>query len=388
VNSTSRRRRRRSELAIDRLRRRHPNAPAIDRFLSRHDVPVVEGSHCTFLYRGDASAVNLRHWIFGLPSTQAFHRLDDTDLWYLVMELPEGSRVEYKLEITEGETTRLIRDPLNPKEAHDPFGSNSVAHATGYCVPEWTEPDPQARQGVLQDRMFHSRALGGTRPVSIYLPARFRPSRRYPLLVVHDGSDYLAFSHLKTVLDNLIHRLEIPALVAVLSQPGDRLREYGADERHARYLTEELVPALENELPLMASPAGRCLMGASFGAVAALHAAWKHPGFYGRLLLQSGSFAFTDIGEHQRGPVFDPVVEFVNEFRGAPEAISRKVYVSCGMYESLIYENRSLLPLLQRTGMEIRYTEARDGHNWENWRDRLREGLSWLFPGPLWMIYE
>ena len=34
------------------------------------------------------------------------------------------------------------------------------------------------------------------------------------------------------------------------------------------------------------------------------------------------------------------------------------------------------------------YEEARDGHNWENWRDRLRSGLSWLFPGPLWMVYE
>ena len=33
--------------------------------------------------------------------------------------------------------------------------------------------------------------------------------------------------------------------------------------------------------------------------------------------------------------------------------------------------------------MEVRFVEARDGHNWENWRDRLREGLSWLFPGPL-----
>ena len=48
----------------------------------------------------------------------------------------------------------------------------------------------------------------------------------------------------------------------------------------------------------------------------------------------------------------------------------------------------SLVPLLQSTGMAVRYTEARDGHNWENWRDRLREGLSWLFPGPLWMVYE
>ena len=71
-----------------------------------------------------------------------------------------------------------------------------------------------------------------------------------------------------------------------------------------------------------------------------------------------------------------------------PERVSERVYVSCGIYESLIYENRSLVPLLQGTGMEVRYEEARDGHNWENWRDRLRAALSWLFPGPLWMVYE
>jgi len=46
------------------------------------------------------------------------------------------------------------------------------------------------------------------------------------------------------------------------------------------------------------------------------------------------------------------------------------------------------VPLLTSTGMEVRYVEARDGHNWENWRDRLRAGLAWLFPGPIGMIYE
>ncbi len=50
--------------------------------------------------------------------------------------------------------------------------------------------------------------------------------------------------------------------------------------------------------------------------------------------------------------------------------------------------NRSMVPLFQSTGARARFAEARDGHNWECWRDRLREGLSWLFPGPLWMVYE
>jgi enterochelin esterase family protein len=138
----------------------------------------------------------------------------------------------------------------------------------------------------------------------------------------------------------------------------------------------------------MRRPGTRGLMGASFGAVASLSAAWRHPGVFGRLLLQSGSFAFADIGYHNRGPAFDPVAEFVNEFRARPGHPSEKIFVSCGIFESLIYENRSLVPLLQSTGMDVRYVEARDGHNWENWRDRLREGLSWLFPGPLWMVYE
>jgi len=205
---------------------------------------------------------------------------------------------------------------------------------------------------------------------------------------VHDGIDYLRFASLKVVLDNLIHRLEIPELIVALTEPRERLEEYAASDRHARFLVDELVPLLERELPLQAVPEGRGVVGASLGGVAALHAAVARPGFFGRLLLQSGSFAFTDIGEPDGGPVVGAVAAFVNRFRRSPVAISQKLFVSCGMYESLIYENRSLVPVLQRVPMEVRYVEARDGHNWENWRDRLREGLSWLFPGPLWMVYE
>ena len=113
-----------------------------------------------------------------------------------------------------------------------------------------------------------------------------------------------------------------------------------------------------------------------------------YPGQFGRLLLQSGSFAFTDIGPSRRGPAFEPVVDFVNGFRDAPARISERIFLSCGVYESLIYENRSLVPILQSTGMDVRYVESFDGHNWENWRDRLRAGLSFLYPGPLWMVYE
>ncbi|MEJ2540223.1 MAG: alpha/beta hydrolase-fold protein [Gemmatimonadota bacterium] len=365
-----------------------PTAAEVDAFLDRHDVPIVEGRRVTFLYRGEADTVRLRHWIYGLDTVDGLTRIPGSDLWYLVMELPEGSRVEYKFERVQGQDVQWMEDPLNPHRAMDPFGANSVAHGEGYRVPDWTRPDPAAPQGTLEDRLFRSKALGGSRRVTVYRPYRFRETRRYPLLLVHDGGDYLRFSALQTVLDNLIHRLEIPGLVAALMHPPDRMEQYRDNEAHARYLTHELVPRLESELPLLSEPEGRCLMGASLGAVASLATAVRYPGFYGNLLLQSGSFAFSDIGRHQRGPVFDPIADFVNRYRRAPAAVSRRVFLSCGVYESLIYENRSLVPLLQGTGMDVRYVEAPDGHNWENWRDRLREGLSWLFPGPLWLVYE
>jgi hypothetical protein len=114
-----------------------------------------------------------------------------------------------------------------------------------------------------------------------------------------------------------------------------------------------------------------------------------HRIFDGSLLLQSGSFVFTDIGhDHGGGPPFEPVVRFVNRYRAAPRRVADRVFVSCGVYEPLIVRNRSMVPVFEAAGMTVRYVEARDGHSWENWRDRMRDGLSWIFPGPQKFFYE
>ncbi len=363
-------------------------AAAIDALVAANDFPLVDPTGVTFVYRGEADKVLLRCFIHGLPTAQELQRIADTDLWLLRIDLPVNSRIEYKFELVRGEHGEWITDPFNPVKAADPFGANSVCQGYGYERPEWTLRDAASRQGALDEVHVSSAALDSARRLIVYLPARFRRTRRYPLLLVHDGEDYLRFADIKIVLDNLIHRLEIPPMIVCLSQSPDRLTEYAGHEAHARFLTEEVLASMRARYPLIDEPAARGLMGASFGGVASLYTAWRYPGFYDRLLLQSGSFAFSDIGTHRRGPVFDPVVAFVNEFRGRPGKPASRMYLSCGIYESLIYENRSLVPLLNEQGIQVRFEEVRDGHNWQNWRDRLRTGLSWLFPGPLWMVYE
>jgi enterochelin esterase family protein len=365
-----------------------PDETAITDFVEHNAFPLAEAPFYTFVFRGAADEVRLRHWIFGLPTSQPFTRLGATDLWYRTVEIPDDSRVEYKIEVVRHGKVEWHSDALNPLWARDPFGSNSVLAARGYEEPSWAVEDTDGSGGTIEDLVIESEAFGGARHVSVYRPAGYRDTRRYPLLVVHDGPEYVEYSRLSTVLDRLTEALEIPAMVVALVPPADRMVEYAADERHARFIAEELLPRLEIQYSLRRGAHWRGLMGASLGAVAAFDTARRYPDRFGRLLLQSGSFAFTDIGEGERGSVLEPVVRMMNAYRESPTRIVEQAFVSVGVYEPLVSENRALVPVLRSTGMEVQFAEARDGHNWENWRDRLRDGLTWLFPGPLWMVYE
>jgi len=256
-----------------------------------------------------------------------------------------------------------------------------VCFTFGYTTPEWTAPDPDAAPGELTELFVESPALQRDCRVSLYLPAQFRRDAAHQLLVVHDGGDFLQYAAAKVVLDNLIHRREIAPPIAAFLHPRDRLVEYANSASHARFLTNELLPHLQTEFPLVRNRSGRALLGASFGAIAALSTAYSSARTYGSLVLMSGSFVFAEGGtDHGGGPEFDPVVQFVNRYRARPRHVAERLFVSCGLYEPLIIANRSIVPIFESTGMRVRYVEARDAHTWENWRDRLRDALSWVVP--------
>lgn len=369
-------------LAINRLPREMKiDGTTVDQFLAAHEVPVVEGRFCTFLYRGEAERVCLTQRIVGLPDRLPMRRLPDTDLWYVILEVPEGSRIDYQLEVRRDGRTECHNDPLNPNLSYSPVGDSSVCLGSGYVTPDWTVPDPAVPAGQLTDLVVQSHALGYDCPVTLYLPAGFTPTGAYPLLVVHDGGDFLRYSGAKTVLDNLIHRGRTAETVAAFLHPKDRLSEYADSAEYAEFLTRELLPLLESELPLAGKPSARCLLGSSFGAIASLSTARRFPDTYGSLALLSGSFVFTSGGEpHGGGPVFDPVVRFVDDYRKRPTKVADRLFVSCGAFEPLIVRQRPMLAAFRSAGMSVRYVEANDGHSWVNWRDRLGDALSWVNP--------
>jgi enterochelin esterase family protein len=353
-----------------------------DRVRQGGAFPIVTPETCTFVYCGPVISVRLVHFGVGFPDDLSFSPVGESGWWLLALAVPEGSRLEYKLEVVDSFGTRLVEDPLNPTVASHPFGANSVCEAYGYVVPGWAVPDPDVAGGEVVDFELDSSAFGRRITASVYLPTGFSASTetRYPLLIVHDGGDYLSYAGARIVLDNLIGRGDLAPIVAAFLHPGERLVEYADDPRHTTFVASELVPALEAAYPLVGTSGARCLMGCSFGAVASLSAAWRAPTLFGRLLCQSGSFAGAGHDCRPRPePLWQPVRRFVQEFLAEPTLVAERVFLSCGTYESLICENRGLVPALERTGATVRFVESPDGHNWACWRDSLGIALPWLF---------
>src|SRR5262249_57059110 len=117
--------------------------------------------------------------------------------------------------------------------------------------------------GSLVELTVPSGGLRRACRVALHRPARFRRIASYPLLIVHDGGDYLKYAAAQTVLDNLIHRLDVAETIVAFVYPGDRLVEYANSAAHARYLTAQLVPRPEAEFPPARGPAPQGPMGAS-----------------------------------------------------------------------------------------------------------------------------
>jgi enterochelin esterase family protein len=357
-----------------------PTPRRIRNFVSRERFPLVDRDAITFIFSGEVEAVYLHHFMRGLPSGLAFTRVDGTCLWHLRLPVPPDSRFEYKFDVVQNGHGTWINDPLNPVHATDPFGTNSVGTSYDYSEPLWTRPDPETPPGRIEWMPIESRAFAETRTVGIYLPTGFADDRSYPIVILHDGKDFVDHAGLTTVLDNLIHRGDVPSFIAVLTQPGERNGEYTGDPRHADFLTEEVLPAIRQRFPTRTGPENCVLMGSSLGAVASLATAFRHPGTYGALALMSGSFIFDRTLLEARDPLFERVAELVDAMRADPARLPRRVFVSCGVYEGLISENRTMARFLAEQGIDVRFLETRDAHHWQNWRDQLHAALSWTLP--------
>ena len=351
---------------------------ALQLFIDENQFPLVESGWVTLAWRGQATNVTLLQWIGGGVDRSQFTHIPDTQLWLLRLPVKDEGRFEYKLAVLQGTDEHWILDPLNTAKAGDPFGENSVCKTHGYERPEWSR-DLGAPVGEIRPLSITSTVFEETRDERVYLPAGYDPELEYPLVIIHDGEDFVTYAHLRVSLDNLIEAGDIPPIVAALVQTRDRMGEYARGRRHARYLVNDLLPELNKQYSLSQKSDGRILLGASLGAVVSLATVFRYPGVFGGVLLHSGSFILDDKKlEGRPHPVFNRIARLVQAFKRAPSMPALRAYVSVGELEGLASENAELANLLKDNGVDVQFKSAWDGHHWHNWRNQLRDGLVWV----------
>jgi len=174
-------------------------------------------------------------------------------------------------------------------------------------------PDSQRQEGVPQGTVtkheWKSTIFDGTtRDYWVYVPAQYKADEPARVMVFQDGHAYVhdtGLFRVPVVLDNLIHRGELPPIVAIFINPGHRdpkpaLSAFQANNRsfeydtlsdqYARFLLEEILPEVGKSYNLSDKPEHRAICGLSSGGICSFTVAWERPDAFGKVLSHIGSF--------------------------------------------------------------------------------------------------
>ena len=285
--------------------------------------------------------------------------------------------MEYRLELRHPDGgVEEVCDPANPLRAPGAFGDKSVLEFAGYRPPAWL--DAPVLPGAETELPVPSRYLRAEVAVRLWAPADAGPGRaaaaagraRRPGVRRAVRPD-----HVRGGDDR--GRAGCPGTGSRCSGPGDRDEWYSANVSYAQALALAVLPAIRRRFAVAGPVVG---MGASLGALAALHAQRRHPGLFGGLFLQSGSFFTRRLDPQERGfGRYARITRFVGETRrGTLAAEPVPATLTCGALEENLANNRAMAEVLRGQGYRVGLAELPDVHNYVAWRDAFDPHLTGL----------
>jgi enterochelin esterase family protein len=270
--------------------------------------------------------------------------------------------------------------------------------------PDALEREGVARGDVRGPHVIPSQAYPGTQHTYwVYVPAQYETSTAASLMIFNDGQAFKNMDgdlRVPNVLDNLIHRRELPVMLAVFINPGrtpeqpeptpqewgdrttNRPTEYNSlDDRYARVIVDELMPVLYREYNISKDPERHGIGGASSGAIAAFTVAWERPNEFRKVLSLIGSFtnlrgghAYADI---VRKSERKPIRIFMQDGRNDNRGVGRG-----GNYDPLrdwFLQNVRLKDALVEKGYDVNYQWGIGRHSQKHGGAILPDMMRWLW---------
>lgn len=265
-----------------------------------------------------------------------------------------------------------------------PYVRHPIEFPARYAHGPDSFPQAGVPRGVLHEHEWSaSRVFPAThRRYWVYVPAQYSDSQPASLMVFQDAEWYLNLdlqARAPVVLDNLIHRREVPVTIGVFVEPGEpenRNAEYDAfSDAYASFLLTEILPTVQSRYSITEDPAQWAIGGGSSGGNCAFTVAWSRPDRFQRVLSFVGSFAQIEGGN----PYPDLILETPPKpLRIFLQAATRDLNWNRPRYNWLSNNLRVAAALAER-GYDFRLVLGDGPHNGNHDGVILPDALRWLW---------
>ncbi|MCU0411758.1 MAG: alpha/beta hydrolase-fold protein [Bacteroidetes bacterium] len=311
-------------------------------------------------------------------------------VWEFTLELAHGDVVEFKITRGSWNSQAIYQNGIIP--------SNHVLTMRGDTLLElrpisWSDQAVTPGGGIT-GRVEYHRDLSGeglayARDVIVWLPPDYndQPSRRFPVLYMHDGQNvfdpstsFIGYDwHADEVADSLIRAEAIePVIIVGITNSPDRIPEYSDTDKgraYGRFVVERLKPLIDSTYRTLPGREHTAVMGSSMGGlISFLFLRW-HPDVFSKAGCLSSVF------DRRASSLLNAVAED----HGPKHDL--RVYMDCGgvggeaslkpgmdrMYELLVEQGYA-------DGTEVvKFYDAAAEHNERAWAARLWRPMVFLF---------
>lgn len=245
---------------------------------------------------------------------------------------------------------------------------------------------------------FLSTALQRTVPVTVILPvdntAITNPKPVFPTLYLLHG---LFGSHIDWTANTRIQQWAEARGLAVVMPSGDNsfyIDHQLPNQEYGRFIGQELVEMTRRAFPISREREKTFLAGLSMGGFGAIRNGLKYADTFGYVAGFSSAVHIFELPPDapnrtliREDMVFGDLEEAAKTDKNPRIALLRaknaglplpRLYMSCGMQDSLLGSNRSLREFFLENGVSVTYRESDGQHNWDFWNAEIQALLEWL----------
>lgn len=231
--------------------------------------------------------------------------------------------------------------------------------------------------GTVTRHFFSSSVTGKTESCLVYTPPRYDASKAYPILYLQHGhgeneTGWVCQGRMNFILDNLIAEGEAREMLVVMANGMVQINGEHDCQVFPRLLVQDLMPYIESVYRTPGDKENRAMAGLSMGSMHTSMTVMTHPELFAYAGLFSGFLRYIWADEQPHLRALDDPARFARDYRVFLRAMGRadEFYAE--------FERDDVL-LAQKGVTSMLRLEYEGGHDWQVWRQCLRDFLPMLF---------